>query len=249
MCPHRDAVKGTLRGEIEDSDTVLLSMFLLREAATLVVMLLFEVPSQTRAFVPSALTTPSSRLFFQELAGDEDEVQAPPLVGSKDRANTASFISLQEQAQQLRQEADAMRCELERQKAASVAKRRQKIDGWIEQLLISVQVDDRTQLLKSEDEVLRRLKEDRFSQEQVTAIFNRLCEVGSESRSSCSPLMELLVDSVGKMDELDRCKNPNKRWSGKVERILRRRLFAMDWNMDIEDDDQEDSTLNPWKLR
>lgn len=156
-------------------------------------------------------------------------------------------VNLLLQAKMLRDDAQRLREQLEKEKAEKMAKRTAKIDSWIEKLLIETQVDDRTQLLKSEQQVLLRLQEDRFSQEQINAIFNRICELGPQSRSSCSPLMELLVDSVGKMDELERQENPNKRWSGKVERVLRRRLFAMDWNMDIEDSDHDD--LNPWKLR
>lgn len=157
-------------------------------------------------------------------------------------------LTLQDQAQKLRAEAAAMRSQLEREEAEKLAKRKAKVDSWIEQLLIEVQVNDRTQLLKTEEQVLLRLQEGRFSQEQINAIFNRICEAGPQSRSNCSPLMELLVDSVGKMDEVERQENPNKRWSGKVERVLRRRLFAMDWNMDIEEN-VEDDDLNPWSLK
>jgi hypothetical protein len=46
----------------------------------------------------------------------------------------------------------------------------------------------------------------------------------------------------------DRTIQANKRWSGKVERALRRRLFAMDWNMDLEES-EEDDDMNPWRLQ
>ena len=106
------------------------------------------------------------------------------------------------------------------------------------------------QLLKTVEQVLERLQDDRYSQEQINAIFNRICETGpKQSRSNCSPIMELLVDAVGKMDEVERAENPNKRWSGRVERVLRKRLFAMDWNMDIEDSDDDNDDMNPWRLR
>lgn len=195
----------------------------------------------------SSCRTVSHIVYFQRSAGNDEQTNAISKVNATStNENAISAISLQTQAQKLRQEADQMRKQLESEKAQSLAKRTAKVDSWIEKLLVAVQVDDRTQLLKSEDEVLRRLQEDRFSQEQINAIFNRLCETGSESRSNCSPLMELLVDSVGKMDQLERKDNPNKRWSGKVERLLRRRLFAMDWNMDIDEDDSDDR--NPWRL-
>lgn len=166
---------------------------------------------------------------------------------SETLAEKETATNLMEQAKMLRDDAERLREQLEKKKADQLAKRTAKVDSWIEKLLIESQVDDRTQLLKSEQQVLLRLQEDRFSQEQINAIFNRICELGPQSRSKCSPLMELLVDSVGKMDELERQENPNKRWSGKVERVLRRRLFAMDWNMDIEEN--EDDDMNPWRLR
>ena len=176
----------------------------------------------------------------------KSDEQLPARIPPQQREQRA--MTLQEQAQKLREESDAMRNQIEMEKAKKLAKRTAKVDGWIEKLLIEVQIDDSTELLRSEEQVLLRLQEDRFSQEQINAIFNRICELGPQSRSKCSPLMELLVDSVGKMDEVDREENPNKRWNGKVERVLRRRLFAMDWNMDIEESTDEDD-MNPWRLK
>ena len=122
-----------------------------------------------------------------------------------------------------------------------------KIDNWINELFIQYQIDDNTQMLNDVDQVFELLKNNRYSQEQVDKIFRRICETsgGTQSRSNCSPIMNLLVDAAGKLDCVERSENPNKRWSGKVERKLRKKLFAKDWGIELEDDD--DST-NPWNL-
>jgi hypothetical protein len=46
-----------------------------------------------------------------------------------------------------------------------------------------------------------------------------------------------LVDAAGKLDEIDPEDNPNKRWTqwkGRVERNLRKRLFAKDYGIEME---------------
>ena len=40
---------------------------------------------------------------------------------------------------------------------------------------------------------------------------------------------------------------PNKRWTGKVERVLRKKLFAKDWGIDLED--EQDDRNNPWIIK
>ncbi|KAL3929668.1 MAG: hypothetical protein SGBAC_012112 [Bacillariaceae sp.] len=154
---------------------------------------------------------------------------------------------LKQQAQQLRDEAAAQAKALQDERDHQIALQESKIDSWIENLLIQYQVDDDTQLLHSVDQVLCRLRDERYSQEQVNKIFKRICETGPpQSRSRCSPIMELFVDAVGKLDEVERDENPNKRWSGKAERELRKKLFAMDWGIELQDEDDEG---NPWKIR
>ncbi len=204
------------------------------------------VESSKRTLHPKLRTRVTNRNYSTQLMDSYETEDGGTSLEYKSQEKEHA-ITLQEQAKMLREEAQKLRIQLETEKANKLAKRTAKVDSWIEKLLIEAQVDDRTQLLKNEQQVLLRLQEDRFSQEQINAIFNRICELGPQSRSNCSPLMELLVDSVGKMDEVERRHNPNKRWSGKVERILRRRLFAKDWNMDIEDTDEDDDR-NPWKL-
>ena len=137
-----------------------------------------------------------------------------------------------------------------KEQEAKLARETQKIDTWIEELLVSTKIDNTTELLNTIDQVVVRLQNDRYSQEQINKIFKRICQTsgGKQSRSNLSPIMELLVDAVGKMDEVDRDKQPNKRWSGKVERKLRKKLFALDWNINLEDEDEADQQ-NPWNIR
>ena len=168
-----------------------------------------------------------------------------------DDTSSSSALSqallLKQQAQQLREEAKNQAKALQEQKDHQLALQNSKIDSWIDDLLIQYQVDDDTQLFHSVDQVWCRLRDDRYSKEQVQKIFKRICDTGPpQSRSRCSPIMELFVDAVGKLDEVERDENPNKRWSGKIERELRKKLFAMDWGFELQDEDDEG---NPWKLR
>jgi hypothetical protein len=110
----------------------------------------------------------------------------------------------------------------------------------LDHLLVNMTVDENTQMLNTAEQVARLLQDGRFSQEQVDKMFERICETGpssGQSRSNCSPIMSLLVDAAGKLDCVEREDNPNKRWSGRVERRLRKKLFALDWNIKLEDDD------------
>jgi hypothetical protein len=45
----------------------------------------------------------------------------------------------------------------------------------------------------------------------------------------------LLLDAACKVDCLEREDNPNKRWNHRVERDLRRKLFALGYGIRIED--------------
>ena len=166
----------------------------------------------------------------------------------------AEIISLQQQAEQLRQEATKMTLQIQQEKQAKLVKEQTKIDTWIDELLINTRVDDSTELLNTIDQVVTKLTEDRYSQEQINKIFKRICDTSEEigrkqSRSNLSPIMELFVDSVGKMDEIDRQDQVNKRWrTGKVERALRKKLFALDWNIKLRDEEEDDKS-NPWNIR
>jgi flagellin-specific chaperone FliS len=165
-----------------------------------------------------------------------------------DYDDVQDLSSLVDQAAKLREEANALQLALQQEKEDKLQRETAKVDRWINELLIEAKVNENTELLKTVDQVLQRLTEDRYSAEQVNKIFKRLCDIRQqESRSNCSPLMSLLVDAAGKLDCLERDDNPNKRWNHKVERLLQKKLFARDWNIELEDD--EDDSGNPWKLR
>ena len=147
---------------------------------------------------------------------------------------------LQMQAAKLREEAESLQSALQKSKIEKIELEKAKVDGWIDDLLIETKIDGNTDLLKNVDQVFACLQENRYSAEQVLKIFKRLCEIRQqESRSNCSPLMSLLVDATGKLDCTEREDNPNKRWNHKVERILRKKLFARDWNMEYVSDEEE----------
>lgn len=89
--------------------------------------------------------------------------------------------------------------------------------------------------LNSVETAAQVLRDERYSHEQVSKMFDRICDTSTaQSRSNCSPLLALLVDAAGKLDCVERKENPNKRWDGRVERDLRKRLFCMDWGMELE---------------
>jgi flagellin-specific chaperone FliS len=162
--------------------------------------------------------------------------------------NNQDLLTLKAQATKLREEAQSLQLTLQREKHDKIRRETEKVDRWIEELLIEARVNENTELLKTVDQVFQRLTEDRYSAEQVNKIFKRLCEIRTqESRSNCSPLMSLLVDAAGKLDCTERKDNPNKRWNHKVERILQKKLFARDWNIDL--DEEDDDSGNPWKVR
>ena len=164
-------------------------------------------------------------------ADDDDDVD----YGSIDDLDT-----LRAQAEKLRREAASLQSALQESKEAKIQKELNKVDGWIDDLLIEVTLGDGTELLKTVDQVYDVLVKERYSAGHVLKIFERLCDMREqESRSNCSPLMELLVDATGKIDCLNREDNPNKRWNHRVERVLRKKLFARDWNIEYVSEDEK----------
>mmetsp|Transcript_22881 Transcript_22881/g.41565 ORF Transcript_22881/g.41565 Transcript_22881/m.41565 type:complete len:217 (-) Transcript_22881:190-840(-) len=154
--------------------------------------------------------------------------------------DSGSALTLQQQAQALRAEALSLERSLNETKAAKIQKQLDAVDRWIDELLINVTINEDTQMLNSVEQVTRLLEQKRFSQEHVNRIFDRICELsGPQSRSKCSPLVSLLVDASGKLDCVEREDNNNKRWNGKVERELRKRLFAADWGIELEPEDEK----------
>jgi hypothetical protein len=153
-----------------------------------------------------------------------------------------SPADLQRQAQQLREEARAIQRAVNKTREERAQKAISDVDRWIEQLFVNRTYGD-TQILNTVEQVMRHLLDDRFSPEQIDKIFDRLCETSSvRGRQSMdtNQLLNLLVEASGKLDCLERDENANKRWNHRVERKLRKKLFAMEWGIDLEE--EEDST-------
>ena len=60
----------------------------------------------------------------------------------------------------------------------------------------------------------------------VNQCFDRIVELANRPQSidSCSPLLSLLLDAACQVDCIERKENPNKRWNGRVERDLRKKV-------------------------
>ena len=170
------------------------------------------------------------------------------------KINTA--ITLQRQAEALRSEALMIEKALNETKAEKLRKETEKIEYWIQHLLLvdtnnnnnkdkDGGDDDggssapQVEILNTKDRVAQLLQEERFSAEQINKIFYRICETSAPHQSidNHSPLIELLLEAACKVDCLEREENPNKRWNHRVERDLRKKLFAMGWNIHLEDED------------
>lgn len=150
---------------------------------------------------------------------------------------------LLQQAQQLRSEADLIRKELDESEEKKRKKRIEDVDRWIDELLIKVHIDDSTEILNTEEQVAELIKDKRFAAEHINKIFDRICETsGKQSIDNCSPLISLLLDAACKVDCLEREENPNKRWNHRVERDLRKKLFAMGWGINLDDVQTQDRT-------
>jgi len=160
------------------------------------------------------------------------------LFSTSSNSTTLSALEiLKEQAASLRNEIKLIQKDINETAEAKLARDTEKVDGWIQKLLVNQTIDENTEILNSVDQVTNELRDGRFSQEQVNKMFRRLCDIGPpQSRSSCSPVMELLVDACCQLDCIERADNPNKRWSGRVERDLRKKLFALDWGIELDDD-------------
>lgn len=170
-------------------------------------------------------------------------------MASNNSTSSSSALTLQQQAQALRAEATLMEQSLQQEKERKQQKEVEAVDKWIDTLLLVniTTSDSNIEMLNTVERVTTLLQEGRFSQDHVNKMFDRISELsGPQSRSKCSPLVELLVDACGKLDCIERDDNPNKRWNGKVERVLRKRLFAMDWGIDLEDKDDESKKPSIW---
>mmetsp|Transcript_20206 Transcript_20206/g.28420 ORF Transcript_20206/g.28420 Transcript_20206/m.28420 type:complete len:235 (-) Transcript_20206:335-1039(-) len=161
----------------------------------------------------------------------------------------ADAMVLLSQAQKLREEASMLRTQLDMEKEAKIRKQEKKVDLLIDSLLFHGINDDtkddeetsKVELLQTEEQVAELLISKRLDYDMVNQIFDRLVNLSNRPQSidSCSPLLSLLLDAACKVDCLEREDNPNKRWNGRVERDLRRKLFALGYGIRIEDVENE----------
>ena len=198
-------------------------------------------PAAVAPFALSGLGTSKTNVVL----ASSNSQNAATATNSNTTDSSALVISPEEakaiitQAQKLRAEADALRKTLDAEAEARRARELARIDKWIDDFLVADRLQSgdaaAVELLYSVEQVTQMLQDRRMSEEHVMSMFRRLSQLSPASRSKCSPLVELLVDAAGRMDSIDKELQPNKRWSGKVERKLRRRLFARDWNIELDD--------------
>jgi len=159
----------------------------------------------------------------------------------------AAIDSYRTQAQKLRSEIKSLESALVESKRQKHEMEQLKVEQWLENLLVNQTygIDDcdgegaSVQILNSVERTAQILRDKRYSPEQVDKIFRRLTRGVPRERIEQSlaktPLLALLVQACGELDLLEREDNPNRRWSGRIERDLRRRLFAMEWGIDPDD--------------
>lgn len=184
----------------------------------------------------------------------------PPTTLEKEEQSSSVSAAAAEQAIALQQRAEALRAQaqdlqdaLQRRRLERETARERAVDTWLERLLVQCTIatnndngsdeEDsekrapRQQLLNTVDQVAQILQDRRYSPEQVYAIYERLCQTcritGRDSLER-NPLLALLVEASGKVDMLERMDNPNKRWNGIVERNLHKKLFAREWNINLD---------------
>ncbi|KAL7521112.1 hypothetical protein ACHAWX_005806 [Stephanocyclus meneghinianus] len=167
-------------------------------------------------------------------------------------------LILLNEAKALRAQASALQKQLNEEKEEKLRQEIAKVDSLIDSLLFhgttnlsnneSVSISTSTQstgeekrskqqLMNTEEKVAELLIRKRLNYDQVNQMFDRICELANRPQSidSCSPLLSLLLDAACKVDCLEREDNPNKRWNHRVERDLRRKLFALGYGIRIED--------------
>ena len=169
--------------------------------------------------------------------------QLPPgqISAKRMRMETDPLILLSE-AQALREQASALQAQLDQEKEERLSKQRRKVDSLIDSLLFhgmgkEENKQSKAQLMQTEEQVADLLISRRLNYEMVNQMFDRIVEQSNRPQSidSCSPLLSLLLDAACKVDCMEREDNPNKRWNHRVERDLRRKLFALGYGIKIED--------------
>ena len=154
----------------------------------------------------------------------------PPMLTSSDP------LVLKQQADTLRAEANALRIQLDESKKEAERLRLARVDNLIENILVNFTIDDDNQLLNTEEQVAKLMQDERLSVENINNMFDRIVEQSQRRQSidNCSPLISLLLDAACQVDCMEREDNPNKRWNHRVERDLRKKLFALGWGIDLD---------------
>lgn len=154
----------------------------------------------------------------------------PPMLTSSDP------LVLKQQADALRAEANALRIQLDESKKEAERLRLARVDNLIEYILVNFTIDDDNQLLNTEEQVAKLMQDERLSVENINNMFDRIVEQSQRRQSidNCSPLISLLLDAACQVDCMEREDNPNKRWNHRVERDLRKKLFALGWGISLD---------------
>lgn len=170
--------------------------------------------------------------------------------------SAADALVLLNEAKALRAQASVLQQQLNQEKEERIRKQQERVDSLIDALLFHGVNNDtprlpsgedgarqrsKQQLMHTEEQVAELLISKRMNYEMVNQMFDRICELSNRPQSidSCSPLLSLLLDAACKVDCLEREDNPNKRWNHRVERDLRRKLFALGYGIRIEDVENE----------
>jgi hypothetical protein len=150
----------------------------------------------------------------------------------------ASPEELQRRAKMLRDQATAIRTDMERNRQLQVQKETRNADRWLDDVLVHHKINDDAEVLRTLEQAQHRLVEGRYSPDQVGRMFERLCElshVSGRNSLATNARLQLLVEAAGKVDELEPEVNPNKRWKGsRVEHQLHKKLFAKEWGIDLD---------------
>jgi len=169
-----------------------------------------------------------------------------------DRSNSAASaniltssdpIVLRQHAETLRAEADAMRMQIQQSKEEAERRRIARVDNMISDILVNITIDENNEVLNTEEQVAKMMQDGRLNADNVNAMFDRIVQQSQRRQSidNCSPLISLLLDAACMVDCMEREANPNKRWNHRVERDLRKKLFALGWGIDIDDVRRDDA--------
>jgi hypothetical protein len=173
--------------------------------------------------------------------GSRQLATGPP--SSSSQQLDVSPEELQRRARMLRDQATAIRTDMERARQLQVEKETRNADRWLDDVLVHHKINDDTEVLRTLEQSHARLVEGRYSPDQVNRMFERLCElshVSGRNSLDANARLQLLVEAAGKVDEMEPEVNPNKRWKGsRVEHQLHKKLFAKEWGIDLDNSKDE----------